>query len=163
MRESGGHLLVGMWQIRLRYWRRELRSWGYLWHLDLGRPWHAARHHRGLLWNVALWSLVALGWEAVLLMWLQLTGERLRVLGRDTRLMRQVSMWVSLLALKRSRRPRSRRVSLRQRLPHGLRELLLLLLLWLRCRRSSRALNGHPWLGHERGIGPHLRSHGVTC
>lgn len=166
VRHSRGHLLVGMGQIWLRCW---LRGWGYLWvhslrwHLTLRWPWHRAWHHlRVLLGYVALWSVVALGHLRSRLIAVWLTWECLLVLGRNTRLWGQISLWVALLGLDRRRSTRkssgSRLVSLRQRLSHGLRVLLrLLLLLWLGCGRLDWAVKGH-----KVRIGPHLRGHSVA-
>lgn len=168
VRHSRGHLLVGMGQVWLRCW---LRGWGYLWvhslrwHLTLRWPRRRAWHHlRVLLGHVALWSVVALGHLrsrliTVLLVWLQLTWERLLVLGRNTRLWGQICLWVALLSLDRrrstSKSSGSRLVSLRQRLSPGLR-VLLRLLLRLGCGRLDCAVKGHSWLGHKVRIGPHL-------
>lgn len=174
VRKSRGHLLVGMGQVGLRYWRSWLRSWGYLRMPSLRWPWHGAWHHlRVLLGYIALWSLVALGYVrpgliAILLMWLQLTWEGLLVLGRNTRLRGHISTWgVALLGLERRVRARnspwSRLVSLRQWLPNGLRVLLrLFMLLWLGCRNLGWAMNGHSWLGHKVRVGPHLWGYSVA-
>lgn len=82
VRESRGHLLVGMGQIGMRCRRCWLRRRGYLrmyrlrWHLALRWSWHGAWHHlRVLLGYIALWSLIALGYLrlwliAILWMWL---------------------------------------------------------------------------------------------
>lgn len=146
--------MVRMGQVGLRGRRPWLRIWGHLWmyslrwQLALRWPWHRSRHHlRVLLGYISLRSLVALGYlrsrlKAVLLVWLQLTWKWLLVLGRNTRLMGHISMWVALLGLKRRlgtrNSPWSRLVSPRQRVL-----LWLLLLLWLGCRSWGRAMNGH--------------------
>lgn len=147
VRESRGQLLAGMGQVGLRCRRCWLRGWGYLWmcslrgYLALRWPWYWAWHHlRVLLGYVALRSLIALGYPwpgliTVLLMWLQLTREWLLVLRGNAGLRGHVSMWEALLSLERRVRsrnsPRSRLVSLRQRLPDGLRVRLRLLRLRL--------------------------------
>lgn len=104
VRESMGHLLVRMGQVGLRHRGCRLRSSRYLWVCSLRWPWHGARHHlRVLLGHKAL-CLIAMGYLrvgliAIMLMWLQLTWECLLVLGRDTRLWGQISMWVGLWGL----------------------------------------------------------------
>lgn len=167
VRESRGHLLVGVGQVGLRWRRCWLRS--LRWHLALRWPWHGAWHQlRVLLGHVTLWSLVALGYlrlgliAILLLMWLQLTWECVLVMGGPTRLRGHISMWVGLLSLEMRVRARnspwSRLVPLRQWLTSGLRvRLQLLLLLWL-----GWALNGHPWSGHKLGVGPHLWRYSVA-
>lgn len=153
-------LLGGMGQILLRYRWCRLRRWDCWWRCTLG--WNLyLRGSRDGAWNQlrmrlgykALWSLVLreLRLEAVLLMWLKLSGERLLVLGGH------VSMRVHLLGLKRRMRARDRPwswlVPLRERLPDGLRELLQI----LRSRRLGRALNRNPWVGHHVRVRTHLR------
>lgn len=164
---------VGMGQVGLRCSGCWLRRRGYVWmygvrwHLALRRPRHGARHHRRVLLRyVAPWSLVALGYLrlgliAVLLMWLQLTWERLLVMGRNARLRGHISMRVGLLSLEmRVNRPRSGLVPLRQWMPNGLRIRLLRLLLLL---LLGWALHGHSWSGHKlRWVGPHLWRYGVA-
>lgn len=117
---------------------------------SLGGAWH---HVGVLLGGVAPRRLVVLGdlrLVAVLLVRLQLTWERLLVLGGH------VSMREGLLSLEvrggARNSPGSRLVPLRQRLPNGLRVRLRLLgLLRVGGGRLGRALNGH-----ELWVGPHL-------
>lgn len=177
VRESRGHLLVGMGKVGLRCRGCWLRSCGWMcclrWHLALRWSWHGAWHHlRVLLGYIALWSLVALGYLrpgliAILLMWMQLTWEWLLVLGRNTRLRGHISMWVCLLWVERRVRarnsPRTSLVPLRQWLSNRLGVLLwLLLLLWLGCRTLGWALHGYPWLGNELGVGTHLWGYSIA-
>lgn len=153
VRESRGHLLVG-----LGHGRRRLRCRGGVrMHLALRGPLHGAGHHlRVVLGPVARRRLVAV-WElgpvAVLLMRLQLTREHLLVVGRDAGRRGRVSVEEALRRLEVRVGPGL--VPLRHRMPDGLRVRLLL-------RLGRRALNGHSWLGHELGVGPHLRGHGVA-
>lgn len=160
VRESRGHLLVGMGQVGLRCRRCWLRGRGYVWMYSL--RWH---HLRVLLGYITPWSLVALGYLglgliAILLMRLQLTWERLLVMGRNARLRGHISMRVGWLSLEmRVNRPWSGLVPLRQWRPNGLRVRLrlLFLLLWL-----GWTWNGHPWSGHKLGVGPHLWRYSVA-
>lgn len=120
-----------------------------------------------LLAHKGLWGLEALGHlrgglEAILLLGLQVSRKCLLILGRATMLGGHMTMGVALLGLERGlgadNSPRSRLVSVRQRLPSGLRVLLLGLLLLLGVARGgvAWALNGHPGLGHKVGIRCHL-------
>lgn len=161
VRESMGHLLVGMGQVGLRHRRCWLRGWGCVWMRRLRWSLHGARHHlRVLLGDVARWSLVALGERrlrliAVVLMWLHVTREPLLVMGRKGMLGGHISMKVALLGLEmrvgagNSRRPGL--VPLRRRMPHGLSVWM-----FLQLRLGGWSLNGHSWPGHKLGVGAHL-------
>lgn len=150
VRESRGHLLVGMGQVGLRHRGCWLRSWGHVWMYMLRWPLHGAWNHlRVMLGCIARCSLVALGelrlgLIAILLMWLQLPREHLLVMGRNARLRGHISMMVALLSremrVRTRHSPWPRLVPLRQWMPDGLR-VRLFLLLWLR------------WSGHELGVG----------
>lgn len=164
VRVSRGHLLVGRVHVGLGYRGHGLGRGGHLRvgtmrkHLTLGRPWHGTRHHLGLLLgSVALLGMIALGhlrlWLVAMLgVWLGLTRECLLILRRHTRslLWGHVPMWVPLLS--RDRGARARRCPRGSLVALGL-GVLLLLLGW---RDLGRPLHGHPWLGHEVWVGPHL-------